>query len=155
MPMPEYLCLLTTSKRRQTDMGLYRSSSHVYWRCKYHIVWTPKYRFRILKDKLGKELYRTIYILCGIKDCEVLELNVQPDHVHLVVIVPPKISISTLMGASERPQRNQTLQSFPTYTKKAMGQPLLVTWLLCRYCRCERGNYQTICEASGENGTDT
>lgn len=56
-------------------MGLYRSSSHVYWRCKYHIVWTPKYRFRILRDKLGKELYRTIYILCGIKDCEVLELN--------------------------------------------------------------------------------
>ena len=96
--MSEYLCLLTTSKRRQTDMGLYRSSSHVYWRCKYHIVWTPKYRFRILRDKLGKELYRTIYILCGIKDCEVLELNVQPDHVHLVVIVPPKISISTLMG---------------------------------------------------------
>ncbi|VAL39928.1 transposase IS200-family protein [Enterobacter kobei] len=79
-------------------MGLYRSSSHVYWRCKYHIVWTPKYRFRILKDKLGKELYRTIYILCGIKGCEVLELNVQPVHVHLVVIVPPKISISTLMG---------------------------------------------------------
>jgi putative transposase len=95
--MPEYLCLLTTSKRRQTDMGLYSSSSHVYW-LQYHIVWTPKYRFRILKDNLGKELYRTIYILCGIKDCEVLELNVQPDHVHLVVIVPPKISISTLMG---------------------------------------------------------
>ncbi len=48
-------------------MGLYKSSSHVYWRCKYHIVWTPKYRFTILRDKLGKELYRTIYILCGIK----------------------------------------------------------------------------------------
>ena len=47
---------------------------------------------------MGKELYRTIYILSGIKDCEVLELNVQPDHVHLVVIVPPKISISTLIG---------------------------------------------------------
>lgn len=58
----------------------------------------PKYRFRILKDKLGKELYRTIYIHYGIKSCEVLELNIQSDHVHLVVIVPPKISISTLMG---------------------------------------------------------
>lgn len=39
-------------------MGLYRSSSHKYLRCKYRIVWTPKYRFRILKDKLGKELSR-------------------------------------------------------------------------------------------------
>lgn len=56
-------------------MGLYRSSSHVYCRCKYHIVWTPKNCFRSLRDKLGKELYRTINILCGIKDIEILELH--------------------------------------------------------------------------------
>ena len=119
--MSEYLCLLTTSKRRQTDMGLYRSSSHVYWRCKYHIVWTPKYRFRILKDKLGKELYRTIYILCGIKDCEVLELNVQPDHVHLVVIIPPKISISTLMGHLKGRSAIRLYNRFPHIRKKLWG----------------------------------
>lgn len=52
-------------------MGDYRSSSHVHWRCKYHIVWTPKYRFKILKGNVGKELYRSIYILCNMKDCEV------------------------------------------------------------------------------------
>jgi len=73
--MPEYSSLLTTSKKEITNMGLYRSSSHVFWRCKYHLVWTPKYRFKILHDKVGKELYRTIYILCNMKDCEVLELN--------------------------------------------------------------------------------
>ena len=71
--MPEYSSLLTTSKKEITNMGLYRSSSHVFWRCKYHLVWTPKYRFKILRDKVGKELYRTIYILCNMKDCEVLE----------------------------------------------------------------------------------
>ena len=102
-------------------MGLYRSSSHVYWRCKYHIVWTPKYRFRILKDKLGKELYRTIYILCGIKDCEVLELNVQPDHVHLVVIIPPKISISTLMGHLKGRSAIRLYNRFPHIRKKLWG----------------------------------
>lgn len=68
-------------------MGDYRSSSHVYWRCKYHIVWTPKFRFKILKGNVAKELNRSIYILCNMKDCEVLELNVQPDHVHLVVML--------------------------------------------------------------------
>lgn len=134
-------------------MGLYRSSSHVYWRCKYHIVWTPKYRFRLQKDKLGKELYRTIYILCGIKDCEVLELNVQPDHVHLVVIVPPKISISTLMGHLKG--RSAIRLYNPSHKKEALGQSFLVPWLLCRYGGCERRNNQTICEASGENGTNT
>lgn len=118
MSMSEYLCLLTTSKRRPTDMGLYRSSSHVSWCCKYQIVWMPKYRFRILKDKLGKELYRTIYIRCGIKDCEVLELNVQPDHVHLVVIIPPKISISTLIGHLKGCRAIRLYNRFPHIRKK-------------------------------------
>ncbi|WP_000503157.1 IS200/IS605 family transposase, partial [Vibrio mimicus] len=71
-------------------MGDYRSSSHVYWRCKYHIGWTPKLPFKILKGNVAKELNRSIYILCNMKDREVLELNVQPDHIHLVAITPPK-----------------------------------------------------------------
>ncbi|WP_114967335.1 IS200/IS605 family transposase, partial [Vibrio cholerae] len=64
------------------------SQLHSFWRCKYHIVWTPKFRFKILKGNVAKELNRSIYILCNMKDCEVLELNVQPDHVHLVAIIP-------------------------------------------------------------------
>ncbi len=79
-------------------MGDYRSSSHIYWRCKYHIVWALKFRFKILKGNVAKEPHRSIYILCNMKDCEVLELNVQPDHVHLVAIIPPQVSTSTLMG---------------------------------------------------------
>ena len=119
--MPEYSSLLTTSKKEITNMGLYRSSSHVFWRCKYHLVWTPKYRFKILRDKVGKELYRTIYILCNMKDCEVLELNIQPDHVHLVVIVPEAIDFD-VDGRPERTQCNPALQSFSTYTKEVVGQ---------------------------------
>ncbi len=79
-------------------MGDYRSSLHVYWRCKYHITWTPKYRFKNLKRNLGKELYRSIYILCNMKDCAVLEINIQLDHVHIVALIPPKVLILTLMG---------------------------------------------------------
>ncbi|MEL4373349.1 IS200/IS605-like element ISShes8 family transposase, partial [Shewanella xiamenensis] len=70
--------------------------SHVFWRCQYHIVWTPKYRFRILKGNVGKEVYRCIQVYCHQMGCIVMELNVQVDHVHLVVKVPPKISISNL-----------------------------------------------------------
>ena len=80
-------------------MSSYEQASHVYWRCQYHIVWTPKYRFRILTNKLGKDVYRSIYVYCQQLGCIVLELNVQIDHVHLVVKVPPKLSISKLMGA--------------------------------------------------------
>ncbi|CAM3095578.1 Transposase IS200-like domain-containing protein [Vibrio tubiashii] len=83
-------------------MSDYKSSSYVYLRCKYHIVWTPKFRFNILKGAVGKELNQTIYILSNIKDYEILELNVQVNHVHLAVIEPPKPSISTLMGHLKR-----------------------------------------------------
>jgi putative transposase len=108
-------------KREKPKWRLYRNSSHVNWRCTHHIVWTPKYRFRILKDKMGKELYRTIHILCGVKDCEVLELNVQPDHLHLVVIVPPKISISTLMGHLKGRSVIRLYNRFPHIRKKRWG----------------------------------
>ncbi len=58
-------------------MSDYRSSPHLYRRCKYHIVWTPKYKFKILKGNVAKERYRSFYILCNMKDCEILELNIQ------------------------------------------------------------------------------
>ncbi len=62
-------------------MSRYNQASHVFWRCQYHIVWTPKYRFRILKNNIGKEVYRCIYVYCNQLGCEVVELNVQVDHV--------------------------------------------------------------------------
>ncbi|EKK87181.1 transposase IS200 like family protein [Vibrio cholerae CP1033(6)] len=102
-------------------MGDYRSSSHVYWRCKYHIVWTPKFRFKILKGNVAKELNRSIYILCNMKDCEVLELNVQPDHVHLVAIIPPKVSISTLMGVLKGRSAIRLFNKFP-HIRKSYGE---------------------------------
>ena len=79
-------------------MSRYESASHVFCRCQYHIVWTPKYRFKILKGKLGKEVYRSIYVFCNMKKCRVVELNVRIDHVHLVVRTPPSLSVSDLMG---------------------------------------------------------
>ncbi|MBY8032970.1 IS200/IS605 family transposase [Vibrio fluvialis] len=75
-------------------MSRYDSSSHVYYRCQYHIVWTPKYRLKILKGNIAKELYKSIYIYSHMKNCKVVELNVQIDHVHLVVRLPPSLSIS-------------------------------------------------------------
>ncbi|HAV1497576.1 TPA: IS200/IS605 family transposase [Vibrio parahaemolyticus] len=69
-----------------------RSSSHVYWQCKHHIVWTPKYRFKIVMCNVIKELYK----YSNMNYCEVLQLIIQPDHAHLVIIVP--LNISTSIG---------------------------------------------------------
>ena len=73
--------------------------AHSIYECKYHIVFCPKYRYRILRDEVAEYTRQQIYRLCQQKDkVEVLELNVQLDHVHLVMSIPPKYAISNVMG---------------------------------------------------------
>ena len=73
--------------------------SHSIYECKYHVVFCPKYRFRIFKDDIARYTRQQIYTLCRQKDLvEVLELNVQEDHIHLVLSIPPKYSVSSVMG---------------------------------------------------------
>lgn len=101
-------------------MSRYEQASHVFYRCQYHIVWTPKYRFKILTSKLGKELYRSIYIYCSMKKCQVVELNVQIDHVQLVVRTPPSLSVSDLMGVLKGRTAIWLFNKFPYLRKKKL-----------------------------------
>ena len=95
-------------------MGKYRKLSHVIYKCDHHIVWVPKYRFRVLKGAIKDLVEDDIRMLCEWKSCEVQELSVQEDHVHLVVSVPPKVSISLLMG---RLKGKITIKLFKSYPK--------------------------------------
>ena len=79
-------------------MSRFNKLSHVIWHCQYHIVWVPKYRYRVLTDKVGFEVSKNIRIHAERLGCELVELNVQPAPVHLLLKVPPKVSISMLMG---------------------------------------------------------
>ena len=80
-------------------MKRFRRLSHSLYECKYHIVFCPKYRYRILKEDIAEYARQQIYQLCKQKELvEVLELNVKPDHIHLVMSIPPKYSVSNVMG---------------------------------------------------------
>ena len=79
-------------------MSRFRKLSQTLWYCQYHIVWVPKYRFRILTGKVAKEVESCIRIFSEQQGCEVVELNIQADHVHLLALVPPKVSISGYVG---------------------------------------------------------
>ena len=73
--------------------------SHSLYECKYHVVFCPKYRFHILKDEVGEYVRQQIYSLCKQKEgIGLLELNIQPDHIHMVVSIPPKYAVSEFMG---------------------------------------------------------
>ncbi len=79
-------------------MSRFKKLSHTLWHCQYHIVWVPKCRFWILTGKVATEVERCIRAFSEQKKCDVVELNVQVDHIHLLVMVPPKISISDYVG---------------------------------------------------------
>jgi putative transposase len=79
-------------------MGRFNKLAHAVYDCKYHLVWCPKYRFRILTGEVGRSARDIIKQLCEWKKIEVLEGNVQKDHVHLVLSMPPKYSVSEMVG---------------------------------------------------------
>ena len=74
------------------------SLAHTKWVCKYHIVFTPKYRRKIIYNQLRKDIQQIIKDLCKWKGVEIIEGSMMPDHVHLLVSIPPKISVSSFMG---------------------------------------------------------
>lgn len=96
----------------------YKKLSHVVYKCDYHIVWTPKYRFRVLFGEVKVLVENDIRMLCEWKGVEILELNVRIDHVHVICSVPPKVSISELMGTLKGKLAIKLFKSYPKLKQK-------------------------------------
>ena len=99
-------------------MGKFRQLSHVFYKCEYHVVFTPKYRFRILSGTIKLQVEQDIRAISQWKDVEVEELNVQPDHVHLVCSIPPKFSVSEIMGMIKGKIAMRIFKSYPELKRK-------------------------------------
>ena len=74
------------------------SLSHAKWMCKYHIVFTLKYRRKIIYNQIRRDIGEILRRLCEYKGVEIIEGHLMPDHVHIPVGIPPKISVSSFMG---------------------------------------------------------
>ena len=72
--------------------------AHTNWMCKYHIVFTPKYRRKMIYNQYREDVREIIKQLCSYKGVEILGGNVMSDHVHILVSIPPKMSVSSFMG---------------------------------------------------------
>lgn len=72
--------------------------SHLKWVCKYHIVFTPKYRRKIIYNQYREDLIEIFKRLCSYKGVEIIEGHMMPDHVHILLSIPPKIAVSTFIG---------------------------------------------------------
>ncbi len=79
-------------------MESYKSLNHTKWECKYHVVWIPKYRKKVLYGQLRKELGPVFRQLASQKESEVIEGHMKVDHVHVLVSIPPKYSVAQVVG---------------------------------------------------------
>ena len=75
-----------------------KSLSHSKWRCKYHIVFAPKYRRQVIYNQIKVDIGKILRDLCERKGVEILEAECCPDHIHMLVTIPPYMSISGFMG---------------------------------------------------------
>ena len=74
------------------------SLAHTKWTCKYHIVFTPKYRRKVIYNQYKESIREIIKQLCAYKGVEIIEGHLMSDHIHMLVSIPPKISVSQFMG---------------------------------------------------------
>ena len=79
-------------------MNTAESLSHSKWECKYHIVWIPKYRKKALYKELRLQLGTILRNLATQKDCTILDGHLMPDHVHILISIPPKHSVAQVVG---------------------------------------------------------
>ena len=97
----------------------FKKLAHSLYECKYHIVFCPKYRYKILQEEVATYLKEQIYRLCSQKDgVEVLEVNIQEDHIHLVVSLPPKYAVSEFVGFLKGKLALRTFDQFPQLRKR-------------------------------------
>lgn len=78
------------------------SLAHTKWECKYHIVFAPKFRRKVIYGQIKADVGNILSMLCKRKGIEIIEAECMPDHVHMFVKIPPKYSVSQIVWLSER-----------------------------------------------------
>ncbi len=89
------------------------SLTHTRWNCKYHIVFAPKYRRKIFYREKRMEVGKILRMLCEWKKVKIVEAEVCPDHVHMLIEIPPKVSVSSFMGYLKGKSSLMIYERFP------------------------------------------
>ena len=120
------------------------SLAHTTWNCKYHIVFAPKYRRKVFYEEKRYEIREILRTLCKWKDVEIVEGEVCPDHIHILVKIPPKMSVSGFMGYLKGKSSLMIFQKWGEYEICIPKPRILVPWILCRHGRQEHGKDKRV-----------
>jgi putative transposase len=99
----------------------YSKSSHAVYRCEYHFVWVPKYRYHILVEDVKPRLKEILVELCNWLDITIIEGAIRSDHIHMYLSVPPKHSPSEVMKILKGKSAERLREEFPKLRKKYWG----------------------------------
>jgi putative transposase len=99
-----------------------QSLSHTRWECKYHVVFIPKCRRKVLYGRLSKNLGEVFRRLAAQKECEVIEGHLMPDHVHMLISIPPKHAVSQVMGYIKGKSAIYLARNYGENRRNATGQ---------------------------------
>ena len=128
------------------------SLAHTKWNCKYHIVFAPKYRRKVFYDEHRLEVREILRKLCEWKGVEIIEGEVCPDHVHILVSIPPKMSVSVFMGYLKGKSATIIFQKWGEYEIRIPKPRILVQGILCGYGREECESDTRICSKPVKDG---
>ena len=106
-------------------MSTYKNLQHTRWECKYHVVFIPKYRRKALYGGLRKHLGEVFRRLAHQKECEIEEGHLMPDHVHMMISIPPKRAVSQVVGYIKRQERDPHRTQLWRAAPKLCGRALL------------------------------
>ena len=99
----------------------YRKSSHAVYRCEYHFVWIPKYRYQVLLKEITSRLKQILIELCEWLDIDIIEGAIASDHVHMYLSVPPKYAPSQVMKVLKGKSAEYLRRDFPELKKRYWG----------------------------------
>lgn len=99
-------------------MGKFRKLTHVFYKCEYYIVFTPKYQFRVLNGLVKTIVEHGIKAISQWEGVEVEEVNIQDDHIHIVCSIPPTYSISEYMGLLKGKLAIKLFKTYPNLKRK-------------------------------------
>ncbi len=111
-----------------------KSLSHSKWRCKYHIVFAPKYRRQIIYGRIKRDMGKILRELCERKGVTVAAGECCPDHIHVLVLIPPHISISQFMGYIKSKSSVIIVDRYANLKYKFGNRLFLLSGVLCRQC---------------------
>ena len=113
-------------------MGEFRKGNHAVYDIQYHVVWTTKYRYKVLREKVAERLRELLRQGCEARDIKIIRGSVGKEHVHMLISCPPTLAPAKIMQYLKGRSSKMLQEEFPELRKKYWGQHLWSTGYFCR-----------------------